>query len=420
MKSKVAVLGLGGRGMLYSDIVKTRCGDTAELVAVCDILQAKRKRAAENFGLPDEMIFDDYKMMLSRGKLADILIIATQDADHYEHAMAALDVGYDILLEKPIAPSEDECIRIAEKAVLAGRRVAVAHVLRYTPFYQTVKDLIDDGAVGKVMTVSQTENVNYLHQAHSYVRGNWRNSRESSPMILAKSCHDLDIIKWLIGESCLAVTSFGSLSYYREENAPAGSSERCIDCGLRDECVYDAVKFYSNDIYGFELISKGNPDFEDVMRTSGYGKCVYKCDNDVVDHQVVNMLFGGGATAQFTMTAFSATGHRYIKVHGTTGEIEGDVEEGKINLRVFGRPHLDREIVMDKGINLSDGSIPGEHAGNCDARLLQDFLAYVAGDSTAKGLTGIDVSLESHMMCFLAERSRLNGGEVYRLNKSKN
>lgn len=409
---KLAILGLGGRGQLYADIIKNRCAKNVEVVAVCDILPDKQKLAVEKYGLPPSMVFSDYKAMFSRGKIADALIVSTQDADHYKHTMAALDAGYDILLEKPISPVRRECEAIARKAALLGRKVSVAHVLRYTPFYEKLKEIIDGGIIGRVMTVSQTENVCYSHQAHSFVRGNWRNSRESAPMILAKSCHDMDILKWLVGFGCAAVSSFGSLGFYTRENAPKNSAERCADCELRAECVYDAERFYRQSEYVFGLINKGDSDVKRVLKTSPYGRCVWKCDNDVVDHQVVNMLFENGATAQFTMTAFSAVGDRNIRIHGTEGDIEGSIEEGKIEVRIFGKPEQNRLFKIQLGTNL-----PGEHTGG-DEGLLQDFVAYIAGNGMAKALTTIDASLESHVMCFLAERSRLNGGTVYKLNKS--
>lgn len=397
---KCAILGFGNRGKLYADIMKESLKEVS-LTAVCDIQESNRKLAHEKYGVDQKMIFSDCDVFFNAGKTADALIIATMDRQHYGQTVQALRLGYDILLEKPISPDEDDCRKIKHLANELGRKVAICHVLRYTPFYGEIKKILDDGDLGEVVTLSQTENVGYWHQAHSFVRGNWRNSNESSPMILQKCCHDMDIIRWLIGRKCKAVSSFGALSYFTAENAPVGSKEKCVDCTV--DCLYNAVNFYKKNEGWFKMFSGGNNDVVDVLKTSPFGRCVFRCDNNVVDHQVTNLLFEHNVTAQLTMTAFSNQIHRNIKIHGTKGEIVGDMEENKIVKTIFG----EEEQVID--VTKLSGNLSGHGGG--DARLLIDFFHMLEGKES-RALTNIDTSVESHLMCFCAEKSRLAGGKV--------
>ncbi|HKM29584.1 MAG TPA: Gfo/Idh/MocA family oxidoreductase, partial [Bacilli bacterium] len=336
-------------------------------------------------------------------KLADILIVSTMDQSHYKHVMKALDVGYDILLEKPIAVTEEECHKIAEKAKNLDRKVAVCHVLRYTPFYKKLKELLDLNTIGKVRSITQTENVGYYHYAHSYVRGNWRRGDVTSPMVVAKCCHDFDIIKWLIGAECTAISSFGNLDYFKKENAPKGSADNCYKC--RIDCPYNAIKFYEKNPDWFMIFSL-DPDVRKVLSNPDhpYGKCVYKCDNNVVDNQVINMVFANNAVAQLNMTAFSNEMHRNLKIHGTIGEIEGDLEGMTIMVKIFGG----KTETIDVRAMASDFS---GHAGG-DKRMILDFINNVRDKSGKIALTDISEALDSHKMAFRAEESRLLGGQL--------
>lgn len=403
-KMKVAILGFGQRGYVFADIIRKHA-DEMELVAVCENNLAKKPLIMREFGIIEENYYTDYHQMFEKGKLADILVVSTMDRDHYQPTMKALDLGYDILLEKPIAPTKAEILAIQAKANALNRKIAVAHVLRYTPFYLKLKEIIDEGVVGDIVTLSQTEHVGYFHYAHSYVRGNWRKVENSTPMIMAKSCHDLDIIKFLINKKCEQITSFGGLYHFKQENAPVGSSDYCYKCQL--DCPYNAVQFYENNPMWMSFFSL-EKDAKKVLADENlsYAKCVYKSDNDVVDHQVVNMLFAGGTTASFTMTAFSNETHRSIKIHGTKAEIEADLEVMQIEIKPYGK----QKSIIDVRQLADDFSY---HSGG-DNQLFVDFVRNVRDHQPVSGLTDINNSIESHFMALDAEESRKNNGKVIR------
>ena len=405
-KVKVAILGFGSRGYTYANIIMEHV-DEVELVAVCEKNPEKKPLIQSIYGIKEENYFANDAVFFAQGKIADILIIATMDQDHHQQAITALELEYDLLLEKPIATTKQECIDILEKSQSLNRKVAVCHVLRYTAFYQKLKEIIESDKIGEVATLSQTEHVGYFHYAHSYVRGNWRNELMSAPMILAKSCHDLDIIKWLIGKKCEYITSFGSLSYFKRENAPEDSADFCYQC--ESDCPYNAIKFYQENPMWMMVFSLDN-DVKRVLSNENltYSKCVYKLDNDVVDHQVVNMMFEDGVTAAFTMTAFSNETHRSIKIHGTKGEIEADLEGKTILVKVFGK---NQELI---DVNTLTNDFSGHQGG--DKKMLMDFVRNVKSGKALSGLTDIKYSLESHFMALDAEASRINNGKVIKLN----
>jgi predicted dehydrogenase len=362
--------------------------------------------------------------MLAAPKLADVIIIATQDRDHYAHTIPAIRKGYHVLLEKPISPLLEECVEIREEAKKHNRIVVVCHVLRYTEFFRQIKRIIGSGKIGEVRGVNQIENVAYWHYAHSFVRGNWHNCEETSPMILAKCCHDLDIIQWLLGSKPVTVSSQGSLIHFIKENAPVGSAERCsLGCSIKETCPYNAERFYYgkyNDVpqemrksdWILNVICENNPGLQklkDAMLTSNYGKCVYRCDNNVVDHQVVNIQFENNAYATLTMSAFNKDCYRQIRVFGTKGEIEADDKFNLIKVRIFGQ---DNEEIIDVGKIAEDLS---GHGGG-DMRMMNEFLTAVANGVSGEQLsTTIEQSVMSHVMAFAAEKSRLQGGEVLKL-----
>lgn len=314
-----------------------------------------------------------------------------------------MELGYHLLLEKPMSNTEEECRTIVETARRTGRKLAVCHVLRYTPFFLTLKSLIDKGKIGEVTTINQIENVGYWHQAHSFVRGNWRTVRETSPMLLQKSCHDMDIILWLMGKNCERVQSFGSLRHFTPDNAPKGAPERCLDgCPHAESCPYYAPRLYMDmsrtgwpvDVITTDLSEEGR---RKALEEGPYGRCVYRCDNDVVDRQVVNLEFEGGAVATFTMTGLSADFSRQLKIFGTKGQIEADMGTGEIVLQRFGEGK--------KTVPLDTGTETSGHGGG-DFGIIRDFLRILREGGESR--TGAEVSLQSHLICFAAERSRLN------------
>ena len=411
-KISIAILGFGQRGFIYANIIKT-FPEEMELVSVCEINPAKKALVMNMFNIKEENYFEDFDEMIERGKLADILIISTMDQDHYQQAIAALDLGYDLLLEKPIATTREHILAIRDHANKLGRKVAIAHVLRYTAFYQKIKELIENDVIGKVINLSQTEHVGYFHYAHSYVRGNWRKEKDSAPMILAKSCHDLDIIRWLLEKKYVALSSFGALTHFKSENAPQGSARYCYKCKL--ECPYNALEFYrKNPLWMMIFSLENDPDKVLSNEDLSYSRCVWKSDNDVVDHQVVNLLFEDDIMASFTMTAFSNEIHRSIKIHGSKGEIEGDLEKNEIILKVFGK----EEEKIDVKTLTDDFSF---HSGG-DKQLVYDFVLNIRNNKPLSGLTDINNAVESHFMALDAEDSRISGGKLISstyLEKSK-
>lgn len=405
-KVTVAVLGFGQRGRVFSDVSKS-IENEIELVACCESNTSKHEAIIQEYGIPKHMIYSDYSDFISAGKLADILIISTMDKDHYEHAMKALDLKYNLLLEKPIALSKKHIFDIKEKANRIGVKIAVAHVLRYTHFYESIKALIDQNLIGDMMNIHQTENVGYEHFAHSYVRGNWHNSGQSSPMILAKSSHDFDIICYLKQKRVSKISSFGNLSYFKKENMPVNAAKNCINCQV--DCIFNAVKFYEKNPMWMSFFTDSK-DVKSVLsdETLNYGKCVYQMDNDVVDHQVVNMEFEDGTTGTLTTTAFSKETHRMIEIKGTKGEIIGDLEDRLITVK----PYADKDYQIDMNQLTTDFSF---HSGG-DRRLFIDFVRAVRDDLPF--ITDINYSLESHYLAFDAEESRQKGGKV--IDASKN
>lgn len=328
------VLGAGSRGVNYSEYM-LKWPRELKIVAVAEPRKDRREAFAARFAIAPENCFDSWEALLAQPRLADAAFVCTLDNDHMGPALAALGKGYHILLEKPMSNREEECIAIEEAARRAGKTMAVCHVLRYTPFYQTIKALLDRGAIGQVTALTQIENVAYWHQAHSFVRGNWRNSGQTSPMILQKCCHDMDILLWLTGKNCKRVASFGSLGHFTPENAPQGAPMRCLDgCPHEESCVYYAPKIYLTgktewpvDVLTTDLTAEG---ITKALREGPYGRCVYHCDNDVVDRQVVTLELEDGVVATHVMTAFTANCCRQLKILGTLGQIQADMGTNEI------------------------------------------------------------------------------------------
>ena len=399
-KVRALVLGAGSRGNAYAAYSR-ECPDELEIVAVAEPDQKRRELFAKRYQIEPTKCFKSWEEALTEPKMADAVFVCTLDEMHTAPALKAMECGYDVLLEKPMSNTEEECIAIERAARESGRVLTVCHVLRYTPFFRKIKELLQEGAVGKTMTIDLIENVGYWHQAHSFVRGNWRDAKETSPMILAKSCHDLDIICWLMDARCEWISSFGSLTHFTKEKQPAGAADRCLDgCPYTEECVYYAPKIYLTgstgwpvDVITTDLTPEGTTE---ALRKGPYGRCVYCCDNTVVDHQVVNMEFAGGATASFTMTGFTADLTRQIKIMGTGGQITADLEKDEIRLHRFGE-EKETEVPVP-------GVKDGFGHGGGDFGVVQNFIRLVNGGGD--NLTSAYASLQSHRMCFAAERSR--------------
>ncbi len=406
------VIGAGGRGRTYAYPMRDM-SEKFKIVGVAEPHDARRLDFQKDMQLPDEAVFKTWEDILNQPKMADICIITTQDNMHYAPAMKAIALGYDILLEKPVAQTAEECAEIANAAKAKGVKVLVCHVLRYTPFFKTVKKMVEDGKLGEIMAIEHVEAVGDIHQTHSYIRGNWHDSKESAPMLLAKSCHDIDVLQWLIDKPCKKITSFGALTYFTEKNAPEGAPVRCVDggCPIADTCPYNAMKLYYDDKKNdwfrqastVGIAESFPPTDEDVMKalqTTDYGLCVFHANNDVVDHQVVNMQFEGGATVSFSMNCFNAGG-RYIRIFGTKGELYAHMSSKLIRyFDMTTRKH--EEIPVPK----MEESILGGHGGG-DTGIILDLYDYLNGTYTGSSIADIATSVANHLVTFAAEEARL-------------
>lgn len=405
---KLALVGAGQRGMIYAAYAHRT--EKAEITAVVEPDEIRRKTAAELFQIPAGMQFETVQEFYQLGKAADAIIIASMDRDHYSQTMAALDLGYDILLEKPISPDPAETLEIKRKANRLNRNVVVCHVLRYTNFFAAIKRIIDSRELGEVVTIQHNENIGNFHMAHSFVRGNWRNSSLSSSLIMQKSCHDMDLLTWLTGSEAKRISSFGSLRYFRSENAPENSSKRCFTCKAAGDCRFDARKAYLPAAGGWPatLLSKDQSE-EGILKaieTGPYGRCVYQCDNDVCDNQVTLIEFKNGVTVSFNLSGFTNKMSRTIKIMCENGEIRGDDSTNVIEITRFSSNAVNQyeQRVIHPGI------IEGAHGGG-DVGLMKDFMDLLKGKGGISK-SSIDQSVESHIMAYAAEESRISGTTI--------
>jgi predicted dehydrogenase len=397
----LALIGAGSRGdEAYGGLALSGAVDAA-FTALAEPDAARRSSFAARHGIPPSRCFADWRELLSAGRLADGLLVCSPDGAHFEQARAALGVGYGVLLEKPMSNDPGECLDLGDLAREKGSVFMICHVLRYSPFFATLKGLLDSGEIGQLAAISHSENIGYWHFAHSFVRGNWRSAVGGSPLVLAKSCHDMDILLWLAGRDCERVASFGSLSYFNEAHAPAGSGTRCaIDCSIEPSCPYSARSIYRRfrGSWPSNIISPGQEvvDIENAIAEGPYGRCVFRSDNDVVDHQSTILEFEGGVTAAFSLSAFTGQISRTIKLMGSEGEIRGDMEKNEIELVRHGSS--ERKTFFPS-------EAEGNHGGG-DLGLFRDFVRAVAtGDSTG-ARTRAEDSVQGHLMAFAAEESR--------------
>ena len=402
-KVSFLIVGGGGRGTVYARHI-LEMNEQAEVTAIADPRDFFRNRIGDMYRIPENRRFHDWRDALRGEKVADAVIIATQDRLHVEPAVAFADAGYHILIEKPLAPDEEGCRRIVEAADRNGILFSVCHVLRYSNFTRTLKKLIDRGAVGRVMSIQHLDPVGHWRYAHSYVRGNWRREDESSSILLAKSIHDLDWLCYIAGSDCIRVSSFGSRMFFRKENQPREAADRCLECPIEPTCSYSAPRFYlrriRENIRGAYVESVTpiltEESMLEALRTGPYGRCVFACDNNVADHQVVNLEFRNGVTAVFTLAGCARFGPRRTTVFGSEGELFGD----ETTLSYYS--YLTGET---RGIPIPPHIATDAHGGG-DYNLLESFVkAVVTGDPTHI-VTGAHVSLQSHRLVFDAEISR--------------
>ncbi|MFN5343505.1 MAG: Gfo/Idh/MocA family oxidoreductase [Roseiflexaceae bacterium] len=408
------LVGAGSRGAHAYAPYAQQFPHDARIVAVAEPDLQRRNAIAELNDIGAAQCFTSYDALFAQGKIADAAIITTQDAMHVEPTLAALTLGYHVLLEKPMATSPLDCTRLVMAAEAAGKHLVIGHVLRYTDFFSTLHDVLKAGTIGEIITVAHRENVAHWHMGHSFVRGNWRRKDESTPMILAKCCHDLDIMVWNIGRECTSLSSVGDRSFYRREHAPAGSTARCLDgCAVESTCPWSAKRIYLDlepwpsiqhlatetapDQWPFNVVSHDRSYAArlDAVTNGPYGRCVFACDNDVVDHQVVSMEFAGGISATLTMHGVSSEENRYMRYDGTKGTLEGffDANGGRIEIR----PHRGTPEIIEV-----DGR--AGHGGG-DTGIMRGFVAAVRGEAAPR--SSARESLESHLLAFASEDARL-------------
>ena len=404
------VIGAGARGTVYASY-SGQYPTSLQIVGVADINPVRREQMAATYGIPAEHQFGDWSEVFRVPKFADAVIIATPDNVHYHPSMRALAAGYDVLLEKPIAQTAKECTDILRQARKYGRLVGVCHVLRYAPYFRALKRVIDEGCVGDIVSVQHLEPIRFHHMAHSYVRGNWHSSKQTTPIIIAKACHDLDIIRWLLGKPCRRVSAFGNLSFFTRKNEPQGAADRCLDCSVEKQCPFSALKIYVREhryLYVFDSLPKDrllkDAKITDYLRTTDYGRCVFRCHNDQCDHYVCNLEFDGPdgtapSTASLQVEALTSYGGRKTRIMGTKGDIVGDMTSFTLTDFLTGKKYL-----WDEDIS----KLPGYegHAGG-DWGIVKDFVLAVAHQDEKYLSSTIDVSVESHVMGFRAEEARL-------------
>lgn len=420
------IVGAGHRSFVYSELAKTN-PEMLKIVGVADPNPIRRKKAMDYFGFKEDMCFENAEELAKKGKLADTVINGTMDEQHLETAVPLLNAGYDMLLEKPFAPNEEEMRQIVDCAKKNNSKVMICHVLRYTPFYYAIKERIVNGEIGDIINIQTTEHVSYHHLSTSYIRGKWANSDKChTSMLLAKCCHDLDIIMWMMSETKpKQISSFGGKFQFKPENAPKEAGTICMkDCPLVDTCVYSTKRLYIDhpDRWAFyvwdALEGKKNISIEDkiaLMKSdSPYARCIYKCDNNVVDHQSVLINFESGATGTHNMVGGSAEPRREIHIIGTKGEIFGNFEESKFTvLKIDPSPDAHNEECDVEEVDLRvTGDMVGAYGGHGggDERLAADFVKFIRGEKPSLACTSIFDSVAGHLSVYLADKSRENGG----------
>jgi predicted dehydrogenase len=408
----VAVLGTGSRGNVYASYAE-RYPERARVVAVADPRTERRDVLAERHGVTDDCRFTDWREMAQRPRLADAVVLAMPDREHVGPARRFAELGYHVLLEKPIAPTRAECIELVDGVEKTGVALAVGHVMRYTSYTQAVRQAIEDGRLGELTGIDHVEPVGWWHFAHSYVRGNWRRADQAGPSILTKCCHDLDWLRYMAGRPALRVSSTGGLRHFTAANRPAGAADRCLDCKVEPECPYSAVRLYLGfvgdpkreqwplSIVTTDLTEEG---VREALREGPYGRCVYACDNDVADHQVVTVEFEGGIPATLTMSAFTPSARRMTRIMGTRGYLDGDGTTATVTDFVTGRTE-------QLAISPASDDVAGGHAGGDDG-LMRAFVEAIATGDRSPILSSPRQSLESHLMAFAAEQSRASGQPV--------
>ena len=412
------VVGAGNRGLKYASYAELR-PDRLKIVGVAEPSASRRRAAGKRFGVPPAWQFSSAEELVAQPKMADAAINGTMDRFHVPTSIPLLEAGYDILLEKPFAIDEDEMWRLLAARRRSDRRLMVCHVLRYAPFYRAIKEKVAEGVIGDIINIQTNEHVSYHHMAVAFVRGKWRNKAESgSSMLMSKCCHDLDLIMWFkSGISPVSVASFGSNLQFRPEKAPAGAGTRClVDCPIEPDCLYSARKHYLDNPdrwkpyvwTALEDIPDPTPEqrLEQLKQDDRYGRCVWRSDNDVVDHQSLILDFEDGSTATHNMIGGTARPVRSIHLFGTTGEIQGVFEDSRFVIRRIdpqpGHDHVEEVVSVDVQGDMEGGY--DAHGGG-DLRLVEDFVSFLQGDPPSISCTTLEDSISAYIAGFAADRA---------------
>lgn len=418
----VSLLGAGNRGLdTYAILIREEFDDV-KLVNCIDEDPERLAQFQRRFGVAEEALYKSSEEFFAKPKQSDLLIIATQDTSHYALAKEALLKGYDLILEKPVALKVEELLELEELADKLGRTVVVCHVLRYQKMWQRIKHIVDEGKLGKIVTISHNENIGHYHYAHSYARGNWRRKSTSGPLVLTKSSHDIDLLYYLVDSKIKRVASFGSLSYFHSGNAPHGHGERCETCPVRKSCRYEGERMYTSFGGFFPLFTKGKytrSAVKEGLKSTDYGRCLYTMDHDVVDHQSSILEFENGVSATFNLNAFTRRMHRSIKVMCEYGEIRANeraIEVSTFELQPLFRGffkhllRLDRKIIKRERLHKPwDFS---KYLGHMDADRLFVKSVFTSYRSKKQSLTPLSEAVHSHIAALALEEARMTGETV--------
>lgn len=419
---KGVIVGAGNRSRLYAAYARKHPKDL-QIVGVVDPDRSRCEAIRDLYGFPEEHLFRSVKELVRGPKIGDLVINGTMDRQHVETSLPTLKAGYHLLLEKPIAVSEEELWELVRAAEAFDRKVCICHVLRHAPFYAAIREQVAAGVLGELMNIQAVEHVSYHHLASAFIRGKWGNEKRSgSTFLLQKCCHDLDLIAWMnSGVPLKRVSSFGNRQYFREEQAPQGSGERClVDCAIEPECPYSAGRLYLGEdrlwsYYAWNEFRDEAPTQsmeakrEQLKGDHPFGRCVWRCDNDIVDHQSVAIEFANGSTATLNMVGGTAKPSRSLHLLGTLGELQGVFEEGTFVIRKpdLNQPDKYAETWFDVNIHEDTTGLSGGHGGG-DLRLVEDFLKVVRGEAPSLSTTALEDSITGHLMVFKAEEARIN------------
>ena len=411
------IVGGGHRSIIYADYSLSH-PDELKVIGIADPDESRVEMAAKKYGFSKDYCFKSAEELAEKGRIADVIINGTMDKDHVKTALPLLRCGYDMLLEKPFAVNKEEMKLLVDTVKEHGNKVMICHVLRYSEFYRSIKKVISDGELGEIISIQLCEDVSYHHYTNSYVRGKWANSNTSgTSMLLAKCCHDLDMMMWLMGDvKPEFVSSTGSLMYFNRDNAPADSGERCmVDCKYVDTCNLSARRVYLDmpgrwDFYVWPDLHDApyEEKYEYLKNVSPYGRCAFKCDNNVVDHQTVLIKFSNGATGSHNLTGGTAFSQRIIRVIGTKGELNGTFESQKFTVSYI-NPH-DNDDHINKYYDLSEECSASVGHGGGDHALVEDFIKYVRNQPTSPSCTSVFDSVAGHLVVFAADESMENNG----------